>query len=63
MAEQVEKAYQKQPIFQNTKISKSKKSGDKEKRWYKVGARRGLASGPRGEEGRGLHGDGERRAG
>ena len=33
---QVEKAYQKQPVFQNTKISKSKKSGEsKEKRWYK----------------------------
>lgn len=40
MAEQVEKAYQKQPIFQNSKISKTKKSGDKEKRWYKVGWRR-----------------------
>lgn len=32
---QVEKAYQKQAIFQNTKISKSKKAEGKEKRWYK----------------------------
>merc|ERR1712029_1050797 len=36
MDAQAEKAYQKQPIFQATKLSKSKKGGEnKEKRWYK----------------------------
>ena len=36
MAEQDQKAFQKQPIFNNTKVSKAKKSEGRDKRWYKV---------------------------
>ncbi|KAL4267118.1 Small ribosomal subunit protein uS17B [Pleurotus pulmonarius] len=35
MAEQIEKAYQKQHLFQNAKIRGGKKVSTKEKRWYK----------------------------
>ncbi|KAF7347849.1 Serine/threonine-protein phosphatase [Mycena venus] len=35
MAEQIEKAFQKQPIFQNAKARGGKKISTKEKRWYK----------------------------
>ncbi|KAK7064245.1 Serine/threonine-protein phosphatase [Favolaschia claudopus] len=35
MAEQIEKAYLKQPIFQNAKARGGKKISTKEKRWYK----------------------------
>ncbi|SCV72714.1 BQ2448_4251 [Microbotryum intermedium] len=36
MAEQVEKSFQKQPLFQNAKVTaKSKKSTGKDRRWYK----------------------------
>ncbi|KAI9444786.1 hypothetical protein H4582DRAFT_848470 [Lactarius indigo] len=35
MAEQVEKAFQKQPLFQNAKARGGKKVSTKEKRWYK----------------------------
>jgi len=35
MAEQIEKAYQKQPIFQNAKVKGTKKVVTREKRWYK----------------------------
>ncbi|KAG6857543.1 hypothetical protein H0H87_000142 [Tephrocybe sp. NHM501043] len=35
MAEQIEKAFQKQPIFQNTKARGGKKVTTREKRWYK----------------------------
>ncbi|KAI8995665.1 ribosomal protein S17-domain-containing protein [Trametes punicea] len=35
MAEQIEKAFQKQPIFHNVKARGGKKVATKEKRWYK----------------------------
>ncbi|KAG5647970.1 hypothetical protein DXG03_007004 [Asterophora parasitica] len=35
MAEQIEKAFQKQNIFQNAKARAGKKVSTKEKRWYK----------------------------
>ncbi|KAH9982920.1 ribosomal protein S17-domain-containing protein [Lactifluus volemus] len=35
MAEQVEKAFQKQHLFQNAKVRGGKKVSTKEKRWYK----------------------------
>ncbi|KAL1739873.1 hypothetical protein HDZ31DRAFT_68497, partial [Schizophyllum fasciatum] len=35
MAEQIEKAFQKQPLFQNAKAKGNKKVSGKEKRWYK----------------------------
>ncbi|SGY66505.1 BQ5605_C004g02681 [Microbotryum silenes-dioicae] len=36
MAEQIEKSFQKQPLFQNAKVTaKSKKSAGKDRRWYK----------------------------
>lgn len=34
MAEQIEKSFQKQPIFHNTKVA-VKKVGGKDRRWYK----------------------------
>jgi hypothetical protein len=36
MAEQIEKSFQKQPLFHNTKFAtSSKKVGGKDRRWYK----------------------------
>ena len=36
MAEQLEKSFQKQPLFHNTKFATtSKKVGGKDRRWYK----------------------------
>ncbi|KAK9897421.1 hypothetical protein P389DRAFT_169178 [Cystobasidium minutum MCA 4210] len=35
MAEQTEKAYLKQPIFQSSKVAKATKGEQKDKRWYK----------------------------
>ncbi|KAM0751616.1 40S ribosomal protein S11 [Meredithblackwellia eburnea MCA 4105] len=36
MAEQIEKSFQKQPLFQNAKfVAKSKKVAGKDRRWYK----------------------------
>jgi len=35
MAEQIEKAYQKQHLFQNAKVRDGKKASTKERRWYK----------------------------
>ncbi|SCZ91814.1 BZ3500_MvSof-1268-A1-R1_Chr5-3g08154 [Microbotryum saponariae] len=36
MADQIEKSFQKQPLFQNAKVTaKSKKSAGKDRRWYK----------------------------
>ncbi|PVF94569.1 putative RPS11B-ribosomal protein S11B [Serendipita vermifera] len=35
MAEQIEKSFQKQKIFQNAKVRGGKKVGTREKRWYK----------------------------
>ena len=55
MAEQVEKSFQKQPLFHNTKFATtSKKVGGKDRRWhkdvglgFKVRARRGGRGGGR----------------
>ncbi|KAJ3815966.1 Metallo-dependent phosphatase-like protein [Lentinula lateritia] len=35
MAEQIEKAFQKQPLFQNAKVKAGKKVSTKDRRWYK----------------------------